>query len=257
MNTISQPTFYGYEQRGNISQLFQVIATPRGLFFGWIADRDYEEMMARFGGAGIGQNTALTQGAASGAQRWEEHYQTMDVESAPFLRAHDSNFVFAPADGAASLTWKLKWTEKAATRFGALDLVCNGKKRRFYLIGQRSPAQVIEAVRLALPDATIEPLGATTVATPAVAAVGDGEIENQSVPGELVYKRPNWPILITAYIAAIGLSLWLAATYNFWLPLGACAVAIPAYRMIRFGTLAANYHKDAAEQLRRNRANDK
>ena len=253
MNTTSQPTFYGYEQRGNISQLFQIIATPRGLFFGWIADRDYEEMMARFGGAGIGQNTALTQGAAQGAQRWEEHYQTMDVESAQFLQAHNSNFVFAPTDGAASLLWKLKFTEKAATRFGALDLVCNGKKRRFYLVGQRSPAQVIEAVHLALPEATIEQIAAT----PAVAATASGEVENQSAPDELVYKRPNWPVLITAYLAAIGVSLWLAATYDFWLPLGACAVAIPAYRMFRFGTLAANYHKDAAEQLRRNRANGK
>ena len=135
----SEFTFYGYEQRTNVSRLFKITATPRGLHFGWIADRDYQEMMARFGGAGIGQNTAITQQAAQGAARWEDHYETMDIESAQFVQAHEQNFVFALADGAASVTWKLKWTEKAATRFGALDLVGNGKKRRFYLVGQRSP----------------------------------------------------------------------------------------------------------------------
>ena len=249
MQFSSQLTFYGYEQRGNISRLFKVYATSNGLYFGWIADRDYEEMMARFGGAGIGQNAGAMQETARGAKSWESHYDTMNVESAQFARAHDDNFSFAPADGAAMVTWKLKFTEKAATRFGALDLVSEGKKRRFYLVGQRAPAEVAQAVRAALPAATIEPLPGDA---PAVAAVA-----GETVSDETVYKRPNWPVLISSYVAAILLSLWVAATFNFWIPLGACAVAIPAYRMLRFGGLAANYHKNAAEQLRRNRAHKK
>ena len=258
MRSPNQITFYGYEQRTNVSRLFKITATPHGLLFGWIADRDYEEMLARLVGHGIGQPQviAVTQQAAQGAARWEDHYDTMDAQSAQFLQAHDENFAFAPADGAASVTWKLKFTEKAATRFGALDLVCGGKKRRFYLVGQRSPAQVAEAVRHALPNAIIEPLSAefnagADAATPAVAAVGTGEI----VLGESVYKRPNWPLIITAYFAAIGLSLWIAATLDFWIPLGACAVAIPTYRMLRFGGMIVNFHKNSAEQLRRNRTN--
>lgn len=256
MRSPSEFTFYGYEQRTNVSRLFKITATPRGLFFGWIADRDYEEMLARLVGHGIGQPQviAVTQQSAQGAARWEDHYETLDVENAQFIQAHPENFAFHPGDGAASLLWKLKWTEKAATRFGALDLVCGGKKRRFYLVGQCSPAQVAQAVRHALPDATIEPFGtAANAATPDVAAVGAGE----TVPAESVYKRPNWPVTITAYLAAIGLSLWIAATFDFWIPLGACAIALPAFRMMRFGGIIANFHKNSAEQLRRNRARDK
>lgn len=213
-------------------------------------------MMARFGGHGVGQNIGITQQAAQGAQRWEEHYETLDIESAQFLRAHDENFAFTPDDlnnaGAASVTWKLKFTEKAATRFGALDLICGGKKRRFYLVGQRSPAQVSEAVRHALPNATIEPLAtAADAATPGVAAVTTDNV----VPTESVYKRPNWPVIITAYVAAIGVSLWIAATFSFWIPLGACVVAPYFFKMMRFGGIAVNYHKNTAEQLRRDRAN--
>lgn len=249
MQNPSDFTFYGYEQRGNISQLFKIYATPNGLFFGWIADRDYEEMMARFGGAGIGQDANAMQRTVEGARRWEDHYETMDIESAQFAQAHDSNFVFSPANGTAALTWKLKFIEKASTRFGALDLISNGKKRRFYLVGQRSPADVVEALRTALPAATIESLDEQA---PAVAAV-EGEV----IPNETVYKRTNWPVLISAYIGAILISLWLAATFDFWLPLGACAIAIPAYRMLRFSSLLTNYQKDSAEQLHRNRAHKK
>ena len=247
MNTTSPLCFYGYEQRTNVSRLFKIYATPSGLFFGWIADRDHEEMLARFAGTGIGQPQAVAaaKNAAQVAAQWESHYDTMDVEGDKFLQAHDENFAFA--DGEASVTWKLKWTEKAATRFGALDIVENGKKRRFYLVGQSSPAPVIEAVRLALPSANVEAGAEPSTGAPAL-------LSDEAVPSEPVYKRPNWPVIITVWVAAIGLSLWIAARFNFWIPLGACVVAPYFYKMMRFGNLAANMHKDTAEQLRRDRA---
>ena len=58
MNT-SPLCFYGYEQRTNVSRLFKIYATPQGLFFGWIADRDHEEMLARFAGTGTGQTQTV------------------------------------------------------------------------------------------------------------------------------------------------------------------------------------------------------
>ena len=252
MQSPSQLTFYGYEQRTNVSRLFKITATPAGLFFGWIADRDHEEMLARLVGHGIGQPQviAVTRQAAQGAARWEDHYETLDVQSPEFTRAHDENFAFRPGDGAASVTWKLKFTEKAATRFGALDIVCAGKKRRFYLVGQRSPTDVVEAVRLALPDATIEPLSATaTAATPNASAVEAGK----AAPGESVYQTPNWRVILPIYLTVLAAALLLAVTYNFWWPFIACFLAPYFYRMLRMGDIIANFHKNSAEQLRRNR----
>ena len=133
----------------------------------------------------------------------------------------------------------------------------DGKKRRFYLVGQSSPAAVSEAVRLALPDAAIE-AGATeagaTEAGATEAGAAPASSTGEAVPTEPVYKRPNWPVIITAYVAAIGLSLWIAASFNFWIPLGACVVAPYFYKMMRSGNIAANMHKNTAEQLRRDRA---
>jgi hypothetical protein len=249
-------TFTGYEQRTNVTRLFKIYATDEGLLGGWIAPCDHEELLARFSGHGIGQqHIAGAQQAAQSAEKWEYHYDEILPDKTKFLEAHQENFAFAPQEIAAALSWKLKFIEKASTRFGALDITPNGsKKRRFYLVGRHTPAEVAALVEKSLPLAIIEggPLAGEAFTPLDNASQPTGQ--SGSTEAEPVYKKPNWAIIIASYIAAILFSLVVASQFDFWLPLAACVIAPMFYKMLRFGGIAANYHSNSAEQLKRDRA---
>lgn len=249
-------TFLGYEQRTNTSRLFKIYATDEGLLGGWIAPMDFEEMLARFAGNGIGgQNVANCEKAAQSAAKWEHHYEEALPDAARFLQANGQNFAFAAPELEAALSWKLKWTEKASTRFGALDLTpSGGKKRRFYLVGRHTPEEVAALVQKSVPQAIIEGALLASQAFAPLDGASHPATGGAPIAAEPVHQKTNWPILIASYIAAILLSLVVAAQFNFWIPLGACVIAPMFLRMMRFGNLAVNYHSNSAEQLKRDRA---
>jgi hypothetical protein len=240
-------SFYGYELRGNISRLFVIYATDEGLLGGWIAPCDYEELLARFGGHGmVNQNSAAVQQHAQNAVKWESHYQQFLSQSSAFVEAHEHNFAFPAPEISAVLTWKLKFGERASTRFGALDITPHGgKKRRFYLVGRRTPEEVAALVQKALPLVTIEG-GAPADVSSTPLPNSQPTIENAGTIAEPVYKQPNWPLVILGWFAAIGISLVIASLFNFWIPLAACVIAPMFYKMMRFGGMATNYYSRSA-----------
>jgi len=246
-------TFYGYEQRTNVSRLFKIYATDQGLFGAWIADRDYEEMLARFAGHGIGQqNVAGTEQIARNAAKWEQHYDELNLESPEFLSAHKENFHFRPNEVTSSLKWKLKMLERAATRFGALDLTASdGKKRRFYLVGRRTSDEVAAVLQNSMPATAIEDV--PTASNPYTPLDNTTKAEGANTNAEPVHKSPNWLLIIPIYAAAWLLSFFLAAEFNFWWGIVVCACAPYGYRLFRYGGILKNFYSNSEEQLKRNR----
>ncbi len=146
-------TFYGFEQRADANRLFKIYVTDQGLSGGWIAPCDTATI--RFKGTRPGsQKIAEIQGCA---QDWEEHLDSLVPGDEAFLAAHADNFAFDSSFTQASLTWKLSLLERAATRFGALDVCLDGgKQRRFYLVGRRTSDEVAGMLGAALPQLRLE-----------------------------------------------------------------------------------------------------
>lgn len=150
-------TFYGYEQCANVSCLFKMYATDQGLFGAWIADRDYEEVLTHFARRIGQQNIDETRKIAQEAAEWEQHYDSLELENPDFLSLRPENFHFRPNEVISSLIWKLKMPERSITRYGALDLTASdGNKRRFYLVGNKMPAEVASFIQSSMPATLID-----------------------------------------------------------------------------------------------------
>lgn len=148
-------SFYGFESRANLNRLFKIYATNEGLFGGWLAPCDTEGLLARCAGQQPTNQkmAALLQSAGD----WEQHLDSLLPGGDELLAAHAHNFAFEPSFTQASLTWKLKMLERAPSRFGALDVCLDGaKRRRFYLVGRRTPDEVAGMLEAALPQLSVE-----------------------------------------------------------------------------------------------------
>ncbi len=242
-------TFYGHEQRTNVSRYFVIYATDQGFLGGWVAPYDHEEMLARFAGNNLAQqNVAGARSVAAGAEKWEEHYNELLPDRAQFLEANKENFAFEATEISAVLGWKLKFIEKAATRFGTLDITPQGgKKRRFYLAGRRTPEEVIALVQKSLPDVVIEgaPVGNASQ------TLSEGDKTRLLKP---VAPKPVWPILLGVGVAATLLSYLVVGQFNVWLPVVACVLTFKIFPLVRGGGAALNFNQNTAEQLQRDRA---
>lgn len=176
-------SFYGLEQRAGGNRLFKVYVTNEGLFGGWIAPCDIEKTPARFKSQRLwNASSAQTQTIAESAGEWEEHLDALSPDSDEFLAAHTENFAFLASFTQASLTWKLKLLERAGNRFGALDLSADGgKKRRLYLVGQRTPDEVAAMLGAALPFLELEghPVATPPFALRAGARQPHGEVATE------------------------------------------------------------------------------
>lgn len=164
-------TFYGFEQRTGANRLFKIYVTDQGLSGGWIAPCDIK-MMSHFGG-NRPSNQKITQ-VQECAQAWEDYLDSLVPGDEAFLAAHSDNFAFDSSFTQASLTWKLNLLERAATRFGALDVCLDGsKQRRFYLVGSRTPDEVAAMLSAAVPQLRLE--GQPVAAQPFGALEGAGQ----------------------------------------------------------------------------------
>lgn len=242
-------SFRGFEQRFGVSRLYIVFVTDAGIFGGWIADRDYEESLARLAAMG---NGGLAYGSVSGvankAFQLEEQYRSSALDPQSFLARHRQNFFFSRGQISQITIDYNAISANRPNRRAMLTIEGQAQTKTFALVGEVNMAEATEWLRQA---------GSVTVrgAVPGQAPVQTAFDEPQTpvvVPGQRAREANQicWIIAIfVGLICSVILSFNLHSWVGFFMMILSWRVRNALYGLY----LARNLGRDTAEYLEYNR----
>lgn len=164
-------TFYGFEQKFGVSRLYKLYVTEGALCGAKIADRDYDGILGRTqpstaalllsGLGGIAGNAVVRKTAEAVKRKAEEKERQLDATapgSPSFLSDDKANFSLGTSQvSSAIINLKLGTMQHGPNRYGSLELaLADGSKRRFFLVGQRVPQEVVEVIKQMLPGLQVQ-----------------------------------------------------------------------------------------------------
>ena len=152
-------SFYGRETSLTQGDAFKIYATDQGLYFARIADRVYPEIVGKkqptallLGLGGLAVNALVTQPAIRKFKETEAIYDALDLNGAEFTGREPKNFRVMQSDMRELQLVKAKGLMKSDIAPGTLELLHDGKTRKFAISSATSGAELERILRLAMPN---------------------------------------------------------------------------------------------------------
>ena len=150
-------SFYGRETSLTQGHVFKIYATDQGLYFARIADRIYPEIVGKkqptallFGLGGMAANAIITQPAIRKFKETEATYDGLDLNGAEFLSREPKNFRVPKSDLRDLQLIKAKGLMKSDIAPGTLELMHDGKTRKFAITSAQPGAEIDRILRLSM-----------------------------------------------------------------------------------------------------------
>lgn len=153
-------SFYGRETSLTQGNVFKIYVTDNGLYFARVSDRIYPEAVGKkspnallLGGlGGLAANAVITQPAIRKQKEAEAIYDALDLDSAEFLSREPKNFRVPKSDMREMQLFKAKGLMKSDIAPGTLEMIHDGKKRKFALTSAEPGAEIDRILRLSMPN---------------------------------------------------------------------------------------------------------
>lgn len=153
-------SFYGRETSLTQGNAFKIYVTDSGLYFARIADRINPEIVGKkpilppiMGGlGGMLANAVITQPAIRKFKATEAIYDNLDLDSTEFLSREPKNFRIGKSDMREMQLIKAKGLMKSDIAPGTLEMMHDGKTRKFAITSAQSGAEIDRLLRLSMPN---------------------------------------------------------------------------------------------------------